>query len=137
MAGSTPVLLVDDLRIVARLKLLAANHLPPNQERTPHAYYLFLSLWSCRFSLSYSLSLSPFFPPSPLQPRLILQHPVSFFFALLTHKNPCKGKEGDGDGSVRREKKREDEGEREKRASEQEGKTEVRTEDHFASAYWT
>lgn len=39
------------------LKLLAANHLPPNQERTPHAYYLFLSLWSCRFSLS----LSPFF----------------------------------------------------------------------------
>ncbi len=55
MAGSTPVLLVDDLRIVARLKLLAANHLPPNQERTPHAYYLFLSLWTCRFSLSLSL----------------------------------------------------------------------------------
>jgi hypothetical protein len=58
VAGSTPVLLVDDLRIVARLKLLAENHLPPNQERTPHAYYLFLSPWSCRFSLSLSLSLS-------------------------------------------------------------------------------
>lgn len=78
---------------------------PPSKPRENATRLLSLpfSLVLPLFSLSISLSLLPFFPPSPLQPRLVLQHPVSFFFALLTHNNPCKGQEGDD--SVRRERR--------------------------------